>query len=257
MASEHSYSWYTPIISLNTREAENQNIEYLTQPGLHWYPQQASVANASLHGLLSPAPVFETPRSPHSSESGESSTCSTAGTSNSQSRKRTPWTKVEEEILIDLCREHKSTLKGSGSSGTWQEIADQLSRSSDEINTSSSIKTGTQCKDKWHNLLNAYKKAKDSSTKTGGGTKTIKAFRHFEQMDMFMGDKHEITMPFVRNSSKSISVESKDGSAAPHVNTAVGNEVSSPASDLYGPSTSGVQLEEVDGPPQRPQRRVS
>ena len=58
------------------------------------------------------------------------------------------------------------------------------------------MKTGTQCKDKWHNLLNAYIKAKDSSTKTGNGTNTMKSFTHFEQMDMFMGDKHDIAKAY-------------------------------------------------------------
>ena len=278
MAAGHNShsSWFNSLVTLTTRELESQENDYLVQQGIPWYHQQATSAAASpylasLHGAFTPA-IFETPHSPQSSE-GESSNCSTAGstagsTATSQSRKRTPWMRGEEEILIDLCREHKSAIKGSGSSKTWQEIADRLNKSSEEINVSSSVKTGQQCKDKWHNLLNAYKKAKDSSTKTGGGTKTIKAFKHFEQMDMFMGDKHEITMPFVRNSSQipadsqdsnsfetHAAVDSEDSSVGSPVNAAVGNLVSSPPSDHCKPSTSGVQLQQTDGSPQSPSKK--
>ena len=84
-------------------------------------------------------------------------------------------------------------------------MTDELNTLSEEVNTSSTIKTGTQCKDKWPNLLTAYKKAKVSSTKTGNGTEKMKAFKHFDQMDKFMSDKHEIVMLFLRNSSNSSS----------------------------------------------------
>jgi len=107
-------------------------------------------------------------------------------------REHHPWTSTEEEILISLCKERGSKLKGSGSSQKWQEIADEPNTLSEEVNTSSMIKTGTQCKDKWRNLLTAYKKAKDSSTKSGNGTEKMKAFKLFDQMDKFMSDKHEI-----------------------------------------------------------------
>jgi len=113
-----------------------------------------------------------------------------SSTASSTKGKRNTWGTAEEEILINLCKEHKSGLTGSGSSQKWQQIADEVNRARDKINASSSLKTGTQCRDKWHNLLNAYKKAKDLSTKTGNGTKAMKGFKHFEQMDMFMGDKH-------------------------------------------------------------------
>ena len=109
--------------------------------------------------------------------SDSSSTASTA------KRKRSPWTNAEEEILINLCKEHKSGLKGSGSLQKWQQLADEVNRASDEINASSSLKTGTQCGDKWHNLLNAYKKTKDSSTKTGNGTKAVSGEKGNENKD--------------------------------------------------------------------------
>ncbi|XP_068742017.1 uncharacterized protein [Montipora capricornis] len=185
----------------------NSSNSDIAQPG-YWCPSQyaSPFPNQSIwQGTLRPETWSEQealhylPYSPAScSEMSDSS--STASTTK---RKRNTWSTAEEEILLNLCGEHKSGLKGSGSSQKWQQIADEVNRASDEINASSSLKTGTQCKDKWHNLLNAYKKAKDSSTKTGNDTKTMKAFKHFEQMDMFMGDKHEIAMPFVRNSSKS------------------------------------------------------
>ena len=54
-------------------------------------------------------------------------------------------------------------MKGKDSS----QIARELNKLSEEVNSFSSFKTGTQCRDKWHNLLNS-KKAKDSSTKSGG-----------------------------------------------------------------------------------------
>ena len=105
-----------------------------------------------------------------------------SSTASSTKRKRNTWGTAEEEILINLCKEHKSGLTGSGSSQKWQQIADEVNRARDEINASSSLKTGTQCRDKWHNLLNAYQKAKDLSTKTGNGTKAMKK--------AIMGDKH-------------------------------------------------------------------
>ena len=57
----------------------------------------------------------------------------------------------------------------------------ELNRASDKGNAHSSHKTRTQCRDKWHNLLMAYKKAKDSATKSGERTKKMKAFEHFDQ----------------------------------------------------------------------------
>lgn len=105
-----------------------------------------------------------------------------SSTASSTKRKRNTWGTAEEEILINLCKEHKSGLTGSGSSQKWQQIADEVNTARDEINASSSLKTGTQCRDKWHNLLNVYKKAKDLSTKTGNGTKAMKK--------AIMGDKH-------------------------------------------------------------------
>ena len=201
---------------------------------------------------------------PHSAASC-SETSDSSSTASTTKRKRNTWSTAEEEILLNLCGEHKSGLKGSGSSQKWQQIADEVNRASDEINASSSLKTGTQCKDKWHNLLNAYKKAKDSSTKTGNDTKTMKAFKHFEQMDMFMGDKHEIAMPFVRNSSKS-SVPAtsateaslnEDSSVSSRANATVSNRrISSPLSDLGKPSTSGVLLQGTDETSESPPKKV-
>ena len=111
-------------------------------------------------------------------------TSDSSSTASKTKRKRNTWSTAEEEILLKLCRAHKSGLKGNDSSQKWQQIADEVNRASDEINASSSLKTGTQCRDKWHNILNAYKKANDSSAKTGNDTKTMKVFKHFEQMDM-------------------------------------------------------------------------
>ena len=136
------------------------------------------------------------PDSPVSLESSESFS------SMAKKRKRTPWSEAEEKILIDLCKGSRAALKGNGSSQKWNEIARDLSRLSKEVNSCSSFKTGTRCRDKWHNLLNSLKKAKDSSTKTGGDTTKVKSFKHFDQMNSFMADKHEIAMPFVRNSSR-------------------------------------------------------
>ena len=87
-------------------------------------------------------------------------TSDSSSTASTTKRKRNTWSTEEEEILLNLCREHKSGLKGSGSSQKWQQIADEVNRGSDEINASSSLKTGTQCRHKWHNLLNAYKKGR-------------------------------------------------------------------------------------------------
>ena len=246
----------------------NSSNSYIAQPG-YWCPSQyaSPFPNQSIwQGTLRPETWSEQealhylPYSPAScSETSDSS--STASTTK---RKRNTWSTAEEEILLNLCGEHKSGLKGSGSSQKWQQIADEVNRASDEINASSSLKTGTQCKDKWHNLLNAYKKAKDSSTKTGNDTKTMKAFKHFEQMDMFMGDKHEIAMPFVRNSSKS-SVPAtsateaslnEDSSVSSRANATVSNRrISSPLSDLGKPSTSGVLLQDTDETSESPPKK--
>ena len=57
------------------------------------------------------------PQSLANSESSESFTTSVA-----QKKKRTPWTPNEEEILIDLCKEHGNVIKGS-SSKKQEEIA--------------------------------------------------------------------------------------------------------------------------------------
>ena len=73
-----------------------------------------------------------------------SETSDSSSTASTTKRKRNTWSTAEEEILINLCREHKSGLKGSGSSQKWQQIADEVNRASDEINASSSSKTGTQ-----------------------------------------------------------------------------------------------------------------
>ena len=147
----------------------NFSNSYVAQPG-YWCPSQYASPfpnQSTWQGTLRPetwskqeALYYFIPHSPAScSETSDSS--STASTTK---RKRDNWSAAEEEILINLCREHKSGLKRSGSSQKWQQIADKVNRGSDEINAFSSLKTGTQCRDKWHNLLNAYKKAKDLSS---------------------------------------------------------------------------------------------
>ena len=149
---------------------------------------------------FSPCSIFNMyPSRPDSLASSESSESSS---SKAKKRKRTLWSEAEEKILIDLCKGSRAALKGNGSSQKWNEIARDLNRLSEEVNSCSSFKTRTQCRDKWHNLLNSFKKAKDSSTKTGGDNTKMKSFKHFDQMNSFMADKHEIAMPFVRNSSR-------------------------------------------------------
>ena len=195
MASGHDDWWW------NSRAAENSEYEinfagysfssYWSSP-----PPQASTSQG----------FFSWPeRNLSHSQSLAESEASDGSSSTANCKKRTPWTSTEEEILISLCQERGSELKGSGSSQKWKEIADQLNTLSEEVNTSSTIKTGTQCKDKWPNLLTAYKKAKVLSTKSGNGTEKMKAFKHFDQMDKFMSERHEIVMLFVRNSSNSSS----------------------------------------------------
>ena len=80
---------------------------------------------------------------PHSPASSSETSDSSSKASTTQ-EKRITWSTAEEEILINLSRERKSGLKGSGSSQKWQQIADEVNRASDEINASSSLKTGTQ-----------------------------------------------------------------------------------------------------------------
>ena len=61
--------------------------------------------------------LYYLPHSPAScSETSDSS--STASTTK---RKRNTWGTAEEEILLNLCGEHKSGLKGSGSLQKWQQ----------------------------------------------------------------------------------------------------------------------------------------
>lgn len=71
-------------------------------------------------------------------------------------------------------------MKGKDSS----QIARELNKLSEEVNSFSSFKTGTQCRYKWHNLLNS-KRAKDSSTKSGGDARSMKSSNHSDQMNGF------------------------------------------------------------------------
>ena len=60
------------------------------------------------------------PQSPSTSETSENSTYT------SKKRKRTPWTSMEGQILIEVCKEHKISLKGNGSSQKWEGITHEL-----------------------------------------------------------------------------------------------------------------------------------
>ena len=191
MASGHDDWWW------NSRAAENSEYE-INFPG---YSFSSYWSSPPPHASTSQGFFSWPERNLSQSQSLAESEASDSSSNTANCKQRTPWTSTEEEILISLCKERGSKLKGSGSSQKWQEIADELNTFGEEVNTSSTIKTGTQCKDKWRNLLTAYKKAKDSSTKSGNGTEKMKAFKHFDQMDKFMSDKHEIVMPFVRNST--------------------------------------------------------
>lgn len=137
----------------------------------------------------------------------------------------------------------------------WQEIADDVNRASDEINASlSAVKTGTQFKDKWHNLLSMYKKAKDSCTETGKDRRKMKAFQQFEQMDIFMVDKREIAMSFVVNLSK-ISVPVKSPTDISKDSSVGSPTIATVSYNLDKPSCSDVQFQETDEPPERPQKK--
>ena len=119
---------------------KNSSSSYIAQPG-YWCPSQyASLLpnQSTWQGTLRPETwseqealyLVDLPHLPAScSETSDSS--STASTTK---RKRNTWSTAEEEILINLWRERKSGLKGSGSSQKWKQIADEVNRASDEIN---------------------------------------------------------------------------------------------------------------------------
>ena len=100
----------------------NSSNRCIAQPG-YWCPSQyaSPFPNQSIwQGTLRPETwseqeaLYYLPHSPTScSETSDSS--STASTTK---RKRNTWSTAEEEILLNLCGEHKSGLKGSGS---WQQ----------------------------------------------------------------------------------------------------------------------------------------
>ena len=116
----------------------NSSNSYIAQPG-YWCPSQyaSPFPNQSIwQGTLRPETwskqeaLHYLPYSPAScSETSDSS--STASTTK---RKRNTWSTAEEEILLNLCGEHKSGLKGSGSSQKWQQHFDGLSHDVNRVN---------------------------------------------------------------------------------------------------------------------------
>ena len=98
----------------------NSSNSYIAQPG-YWCPSQyeSPAPNQPIWqlGTLRPETWSEQEALYYLSHSPAS--CSETSDSSSKAsttkRKRNTWSTAEEEILLNLCREHKSGLKGSGS----------------------------------------------------------------------------------------------------------------------------------------------
>ena len=126
MLSGAANSSYTLLNMASDDNSYNSpNSLYFSQAG-YWCPSQYGppfLNQSTWQGRMRPETWAEQDASyylPHSPASS-CETSDSSSTASSTKRKRNTWSTAEEHILIDLCKEHKSGLKGSGSSHKKEE----------------------------------------------------------------------------------------------------------------------------------------
>ena len=96
--------------------------------------------------------------------------------------------------LIKLRIEYDADFKSTTTKNDviWKAVAKALKQIGFDF-------TGTQCNDKWRYLKSKYATKKDNMSKKASGSQRFD-FDFFEEMDNFLGKKHNIKPPVIASS---------------------------------------------------------
>lgn len=131
--------------------------------------------------------------------SGEASSCSKSRGKN--------WSDAETRFLLEIWRDSYPISKRRNS-GSWDSIATKLNKNLVEQGITMFL-SGTRCKARIKHLEDEYKQIKDHNNRSGNNRET---FEYYEDLDVVLGCKPNITPKFVLDCGLDTSDELKSDS---------------------------------------------
>ena len=102
-------------------------------------------------------------------------------------------------------KEYKNRDKGRNLDSMWEKIEARLAEESKEVLNIHCKKSAKSCRDKINNLSKKYKNVKDKSKMTREGSKNIKSFPKFDELDQIWGTRDSVNPKYVMEAGTSIS----------------------------------------------------
>ena len=90
-----------------------------------------------------------------------------------------------KRLISTYGEEYKNRDKERNLDSMWEKIEARLGEESKEVLNIHCEKSTKSCRDKINNLSKKYKNVKDKSKMTGEGSKNIKSFPEFDELDQF------------------------------------------------------------------------
>ena len=169
-----------------------------------------------------------------------------------QSRSR--WVEGEVKLLISIYgEEHKNRDKGRNLDSTWEEIEARLAEESKEVLNIYCEKSAKSCRDKINNLKKKYKNVREKSKMTGEGSKNIKSFPEFDELDQIWGTRDSVNPKYVMEAGTS-----KSAIATPSPNSSMSSSGSGDGTSFGPLEGSSDEMDETLSLPSaiaRPTRR--
>ena len=106
-------------------------------------------------------------------------------------------------LISTYGEEYKNRDKGRNLDFMWEKIEARLAEESKEVLNIYREKSAKSCRDKINNLSKKYKNVKDKSKMTGEGSKNIKSFPEFDELDQIWGTRDSVNPKYVMEAGTS------------------------------------------------------
>ena len=158
------------------------------------------------------------------------------------------------KLLISIYgEEYKNRDKGRNLDSMWEKIEARLAEESKEVLNIYCEKSAKSCRDKINNLSKKYKNVKDKSKMTGEGSKNIKSFPEFDELDQIWGTRDSVNPKYVMEAGTS-----KSAIATPSPNSSMSSSGSGDGTSFGPLEGSSDEMDETLSLPSaiaRPTRR--
>ena len=164
------------------------------------------------------------------------------------------WVEGEVKRLISTYgEEYKNRDKERNLDSMWEKIEARLAEESKEVLNIHCEKSTKSCRDKINNLSKKYKNVKDKSKMTGEGSKNIKSFPEFDELDQIWGTRDCVNPKYVMEAGTS-----KSAIATPSRNSSMSSSGSGDGTSFGPLEDSSDEMDETLSLPfviARPTRR--